>query len=125
MSKAKILVISDVHGHVTELRWILKNETADAMFFLGDGLVSAAQGRLVAALYLGPAVWPGRRETQRRKRRNLPEAVYLHGSGGGGHSPGGVAGVRKPGHPGGGAAADDCHLLDRHPALRPGEGGAL
>ena len=38
MSKAKILVISDVHGHVTELRWILKNETADAMFFLGDGL---------------------------------------------------------------------------------------
>lgn len=38
MSKAKILVISDVHGRLPALRWILKNETADAMFFLGDGL---------------------------------------------------------------------------------------
>lgn len=34
----KILVVSDVHGRVTPLRWIFKNETADAMFFLGDGL---------------------------------------------------------------------------------------
>lgn len=38
MSQAKILVVSDVHGRLPALRWILKNETADAMFFLGDGL---------------------------------------------------------------------------------------
>ena len=34
----KILVISDVHGRLRDLRWVLQNETADAMFFLGDGL---------------------------------------------------------------------------------------
>lgn len=34
----KVLVVSDVHGRVTPLRWLLKNETADALFFLGDGL---------------------------------------------------------------------------------------
>ena len=38
MDQAKILVVSDVHGRLPALRWILKNETADAMFFLGDGL---------------------------------------------------------------------------------------
>ena len=34
----KILVISDVHGRLRDLRWVLNNETADAMFYLGDGL---------------------------------------------------------------------------------------
>ena len=34
----KILVISDVHGRLRDLRWVLQNETADAMFYLGDGL---------------------------------------------------------------------------------------
>ena len=34
----KILVISDVHGRQRDLRWVLQNETADAMFYLGDGL---------------------------------------------------------------------------------------
>lgn len=34
----KILVISDVHGRMRDLRWVLQNETADAMFYLGDGL---------------------------------------------------------------------------------------
>lgn len=34
----KILVISDVHGRMRDLRWLLQNETADAMFYLGDGL---------------------------------------------------------------------------------------
>lgn len=35
----KILVISDVHGRLRELRWVLQNETGvDALFFLGDGL---------------------------------------------------------------------------------------
>ena len=32
----KILVISDVHGRMRDLRWVLQNETADAMFYLGD-----------------------------------------------------------------------------------------
>lgn len=31
----KVLVVSDVHGRVTPLRWLLKNETADALFFWG------------------------------------------------------------------------------------------
>ena len=35
---AKILVISDVHGRLRDLRWVLQNEPADALFFLGDGL---------------------------------------------------------------------------------------
>ena len=34
----KILVVSDVHGRLRDLRWLLNNETADAMFYLGDGL---------------------------------------------------------------------------------------
>lgn len=34
----KILVISDVHGRLSRLRWVLQNEQADALFFLGDGL---------------------------------------------------------------------------------------
>ena len=34
----KILVISDVHGRLRDLRWVLAHETADAMFYLGDGL---------------------------------------------------------------------------------------
>lgn len=34
----KILVVSDVHGRLRDLRWVLQNETADALFFLGDGL---------------------------------------------------------------------------------------
>lgn len=40
---AKILVVSDVHGRLRDLRWILLNETADAMFFLGDGLYDLDQ----------------------------------------------------------------------------------
>lgn len=39
----KVLVVSDVHGRVTLLRWLLKNETADALFFLGDGLYDLNQ----------------------------------------------------------------------------------
>ena len=39
----KVLVVSDVHGRVTPLRWLLKNETADALFFLGDGLYDLNQ----------------------------------------------------------------------------------
>ena len=39
----KVLVVSDVHGRVTPLRWLLKNETADALFFLGDGLYDLDQ----------------------------------------------------------------------------------
>ena len=38
ISRCKILVISDVHGRLRDLRWVLQNETADAMFYLGDGL---------------------------------------------------------------------------------------
>lgn len=38
METAKLLVVSDVHGRLNPLRWILRNETADALFFLGDGL---------------------------------------------------------------------------------------
>lgn len=38
MSESRLLVVSDVHGRLPALRWVLKNETADAMFFLGDGL---------------------------------------------------------------------------------------
>lgn len=33
-----ILVVSDTHGRVTRLRWLLRHEKADALFFLGDGL---------------------------------------------------------------------------------------
>ncbi|MDD6320223.1 MAG: metallophosphoesterase family protein [Oscillospiraceae bacterium] len=36
--ETKILVVSDVHGRVSRMRWVLKNEKADALFFLGDGL---------------------------------------------------------------------------------------
>ena len=39
----KILVISDVHGRLRDLRWVLKNEPADAVFFLGDGLYDLDQ----------------------------------------------------------------------------------
>lgn len=38
METYRVLVVSDVHGRLPALRWVLKNETADAMFFLGDGL---------------------------------------------------------------------------------------
>lgn len=34
----RVLVVSDVHGRLNQMRWVLKNETADALFFLGDGL---------------------------------------------------------------------------------------
>ena len=34
----RILVVSDTHGRVTRLRWLLRHEQADALFFLGDGL---------------------------------------------------------------------------------------
>lgn len=34
----RILVISDVHGRLRALRWVLDHETADALFYLGDGL---------------------------------------------------------------------------------------
>ena len=42
----KILVISDVHGRLRDLRWVLQNETADAMFYLGDGLYDLNAGVL-------------------------------------------------------------------------------
>ena len=35
---SRILVVSDVHGRLRDLRWLLQNEQADALFFLGDGL---------------------------------------------------------------------------------------
>ena len=38
MPNARILVVSDVHGQTSALRWLLRHETADAMFFLGDGI---------------------------------------------------------------------------------------
>lgn len=39
----RILAVSDVHGRMTRLRWVLENETADALFFLGDGLYDLDQ----------------------------------------------------------------------------------
>lgn len=36
----KVLVVSDVHGRVTPLRWLLKNETADALFFWGTACMT-------------------------------------------------------------------------------------
>lgn len=39
MSTKTILVVSDTHGRLRELRMLLRSEkNADAMFFLGDGL---------------------------------------------------------------------------------------
>ncbi len=49
----RILVDSDVHGAVSRLRWLLKHETADAMFFLGDGLTE-----LTLALEDVPVAYP-------------------------------------------------------------------
>ena len=40
---SKILVVSDTHGRVTRVRWLLRHETADALFFLGDGLYDLEQ----------------------------------------------------------------------------------
>ena len=34
----KVLVVSDVHGRVTPLRWLLKTKLPDALVLLGDGL---------------------------------------------------------------------------------------
>ena len=31
----RILVVSDTHGRVTRLRWLLRHEQADALFFSG------------------------------------------------------------------------------------------
>ncbi len=39
----RILVVSDTHGRVARLRWLLRSETADALFFLGDGLYDLDQ----------------------------------------------------------------------------------
>ena len=39
--KKSIRLVSDVHGRLRDLRWLLNNETADAMFYLGDGLYAA------------------------------------------------------------------------------------
>lgn len=39
----RILVVSDTHGRVTRLRWLLQHEEADALFFLGDGLYDLDQ----------------------------------------------------------------------------------
>lgn len=39
----RILVVSDTHGRVTRLRWLLQHEAADALFFLGDGLYDLDQ----------------------------------------------------------------------------------
>ncbi len=58
MTDARILAVSDVHGRIPAVRWLLCHENADAMFFLGDGIgdVNAAvaaerqQGR--------PPRWP-------------------------------------------------------------------
>lgn len=41
-----ILVVSDTHGRLTRLRWILRHEQADALFFLGDGLYDLDQAIL-------------------------------------------------------------------------------
>ena len=44
MADAKIIVASDVHGRLRDLRWILLHERdADALFFLGDGLYDLDQ----------------------------------------------------------------------------------
>ena len=51
----KILVVSDVHGRLRDLRWLLNNETADAMFYLGDGLYdlnAALEGRCVEKIHI-------------------------------------------------------------------------
>ena len=47
----KILVISDVHGRMRDLRCVLQNETADAMFYLGEA--TAMWG-----IRNPPRVWP-------------------------------------------------------------------
>ena len=39
----RILVVSDTHGRVTRLRWLLRHEQADALFFLCDGLYDLEQ----------------------------------------------------------------------------------
>ena len=49
----RILVVSDVHGRVARMRWVLKNEPADALFFLGDGLYDLEQA--IAANGAAPA----------------------------------------------------------------------
>ena len=58
----KILVISDVHGRMRDLRWVLQNETADAMFYLGDGLCRTRSTAWQATAMWGirnlPRVWP-------------------------------------------------------------------
>lgn len=46
---AKILVVSDVHGRTKRLRWLLENEPADALFFLGDGLYDLDRALLQCA----------------------------------------------------------------------------
>ena len=53
MASYRLLAVSDVHGRLRALRWVLKNETADAMFYLGDGLFD-----LDGAVNLLPAPLP-------------------------------------------------------------------
>ena len=72
----KVLVVSDVHGRVTPLRWLLKNETADALFFLGDGLYDLDQA--IAANGAAPryAVFPG--TVQPRQPAGYPQLWRDH-----------------------------------------------
>ncbi len=58
MPDARILAVSDVHGHVAELRWILRSETADAMFFLGDGLRDLYEAMEAEKAQGRPVRWP-------------------------------------------------------------------
>ena len=37
---SKILVVSDTHGRVTRVRWLLRHETADALFFLATACMT-------------------------------------------------------------------------------------
>lgn len=41
----RIIVLSDIHGSTRALRWVLENEPADAVFFLGDGLRDLQRAR--------------------------------------------------------------------------------
>ncbi len=37
-NETRIVVVSDIHGEVSAMRWVLRHENADALIFLGDGL---------------------------------------------------------------------------------------
>ena len=58
MPKIRILVVSDVHGEVQALRWILRHEQADAMFFLGDGARDLDNAIALEQEQKHPLRWP-------------------------------------------------------------------